>query len=71
MTPEEHNSQENSQEQASDETTSTVTPSEPEPAFGWTSYAERVNGRFAMIGFAALLVIELLTHQSFFEWLGL
>ena len=21
------------------------------PAFGWSAYAERINGRFAMIGF--------------------
>jgi hypothetical protein len=42
---------------------------EPEPAFGWTSYAELINGRFAMIGFVALIVLEAITHQSFFEWL--
>lgn len=40
------------------------------PSFGWTHYAERLNGRFAMIGFAALLVLELLTGQDFFTWLG-
>lgn len=44
---------------------------QPEPAFGWTFYAETINGRFAMIGFVALVAIELLTHQSFFAWLGL
>ncbi|WAL60143.1 chlorophyll a/b-binding protein [Thermocoleostomius sinensis] len=42
----------------------------PEPAFGWTDYAERINGRFAMIGFVALLILELLTHQDFFTWIG-
>lgn len=51
------------------------TPSEsynrPEPAFGWTAYAEQINGRFAMIGFVALLILELFTHQDFFTWLGL
>ncbi|WP_416676897.1 chlorophyll a/b-binding protein [Egbenema bharatensis] len=41
------------------------------PAFGWTPYAEIINGRFAMIGFAALLILELFTHQDFFTWLGL
>jgi len=41
------------------------------PVFGWTPYAERINGRFAMIGFVALLLIELLTRQDFFTWLGL
>ncbi len=44
---------------------------QPQPAFGWTSYAELINGRFAMIGFFALLILELFTHQDFFTWLGL
>jgi len=44
---------------------------EPAPAFGWTRYAERINGRFAMVGFVALLVLELVTGQTFFSWLGL
>lgn len=61
----------NSQETAQDNTVINTTPPEIEPAFGWNPYAELVNGRFAMIGFAALLIIELLTHQSFFQWLGL
>lgn len=42
-----------------------------EPAFGWTTYAEIINGRFAMIGFVALLILELFTGQDFFTWLGL
>jgi hypothetical protein len=46
-------------------------PPQPEPAFGWTSYAEIINGRFAMIGFVALLILELFTRQDFFTWLGL
>ena len=41
------------------------------PAFGWSAYAERVNGRFAMVGFAAVLLIEALSHQSFLCWAGL
>ncbi|MDR9402764.1 MAG: chlorophyll a/b-binding protein [Halothece sp. Uz-M2-17] len=41
------------------------------PAFGWTPYAERMNGRFAMIGFIALLLVELMTNQGFLVWLGL
>ncbi|MGG6241681.1 chlorophyll a/b-binding protein [Nodosilinea sp. AN01ver1] len=44
---------------------------EPAPAFGWTRYAERINGRFAMVGFVALLLLELVTGQTFFSWLGL
>ncbi|MGB3296637.1 MAG: chlorophyll a/b-binding protein [Phormidesmis sp.] len=43
----------------------------PEPSFGWTQYAEKTNGRFAMIGFLALLITELLTQQDFITWLGL
>ena len=44
---------------------------QPEPAFGWTSYAEQINGRFAMLGIVLLLILELFTHQDFFSWLGL
>lgn len=54
------------------------TPSDPsstnaftEPSFGWNDYAERINGRFAMVGFVLLLVLELVTGQDFFSWLGL
>jgi hypothetical protein len=42
-----------------------------EPGFGWTNYAELINGRFAMIGFIALLVLEFVTHQDFYTWIGL
>jgi hypothetical protein len=41
------------------------------PAFGWSGYAERVNGRFAMLGFAAVLLIEALSHDTFLHWAGL
>jgi hypothetical protein len=41
------------------------------PAFGWSPYAELINGRFAMIGFVALLVLEFFTGQDFFTWMGL
>ena len=44
---------------------------QPEPAFGWTPYAEQLNGRFAMIGFAGLLLLEFLTGQGLLSWLGL
>ncbi len=44
---------------------------EPDPALGWNTYAERINGRFAMIGFVALLILEFFTHQDFFTWVGL
>jgi hypothetical protein len=41
------------------------------PAFGWSAYAERVNGRFAMVGFAAVLLIEAITGDTFLHWAGL
>ena len=41
------------------------------PAFGWSGYAERVNGRFAMVGFVAVLVIELMGGDTFLHWAGL
>ena len=41
------------------------------PAFGWSAYAERVNGRFAMVGFLAVLLIEALSHDTFLHWAGL
>ncbi len=41
------------------------------PSFGWSSYAERINGRFAMIGFTALLLIETGTRDTFLHWAGL
>ncbi len=40
------------------------------PSFGWSGYAERVNGRFAMIGFLAILLIELISHSGFLHWAG-
>jgi hypothetical protein len=41
------------------------------PAFGWSAYAERVNGRFAMVGFVAVLLIEALSRDTFLHWAGL
>ena len=40
------------------------------PSFGWSGYAERVNGRFAMVGFMAILLIEALSKTSFLHWAG-
>ena len=41
------------------------------PEFGWSGYAERINGRFAMIGLMAVLIIEVLSKVSFLEWAGI
>ena len=41
------------------------------PAFGWSAYAERINGRFAMIGFLAVLLTEALSGDTFLHWAGL
>jgi hypothetical protein len=41
------------------------------PEFGWSAYAERVNGRFAMVGFSAVVLIETLSRDSFLHWAGL
>ena len=41
------------------------------PAFGWSDYAERINGRFAMIGFTAILLIEAFSQSSFLKWAGI
>ena len=46
-------------------------PTAPEPSMGWTAYAEQINGRFAMLGFLLLLLLEFFTHQDVFTWLGL
>ncbi len=42
-----------------------------EPSLGWNLYAEQVNGRFAMVGFVLLLLLELVTGQDLLTWLGL
>ena len=39
--------------------------------FGWSSYSEITNGRFAMIGFLAIIIIELFSQQSFLQWAGI
>ena len=39
--------------------------------FGWNRYSEITNGRFAMIGFLSILIIEILSKKSFFSWTGI
>ena len=44
---------------------------ENEYKFGWSSYSEITNGRFAMIGFLAIILIELFSQQPFLKWAGI
>ncbi len=44
---------------------------EEEYQFGWSSYSEITNGRFAMIGFLAIILIEFFSQQSFLKWAGI
>ena len=39
--------------------------------FGWSNYSEITNGRFAMIGFLAIIIIELISQKSFLNWAGI
>ena len=39
--------------------------------FGWSDYSEITNGRFAMVGFLAIILIELFSHKSFLNWAGI
>ena len=39
--------------------------------FGWSGYSELTNGRFAMIGFLAIILIEFFSQQSFLKWAGI
>ncbi len=53
------------------ETPDTSATTQDVPNFGWSAYAERINGRFAMIGFTAILLIEAFSHSTFLEWAGI
>ena len=39
--------------------------------FGWSSYSEITNGRFAMLGFLAIILIELFSQKPFLNWAGI
>lgn len=49
----------------------TTIPKLEEPKFGFNEYAERLNGRAAMIGFMLMVIIEYVTGQGVLAWLGL
>jgi len=58
------NSEENKVNQKSIET-------EDKYKFGWSSYSEITNGRFAMLGIVAIILIELISQKSFLDWAGI
>ena len=39
--------------------------------FGWGQYSEITNGRFAMIGLTAIILIEVISKKSFLDWAGI
>jgi hypothetical protein len=49
----------------------TVQPKLVVTRFGFNRFAEKLNGRAAMIGFAALVIIEYFTGQNPLAWMGL
>ena len=63
-----NNINENAVENKLDEKSKNI---EDEYKFGWSSYSEITNGRFAMIGFLAIILIELFSQQSFLKWAGI
>lgn len=49
----------------------TQTPPTPEPKLGFTRFAELWNGRLAMIGFLAAILVEMATGQGILGQLGI
>ena len=41
------------------------------PRVGFTEYAEKLNGRLAMIGFVSALAIELISGQGVLHFFGI
>ncbi|MEH1811916.1 MAG: chlorophyll a/b-binding protein [Nostoc sp.] len=39
------------------------------PQIGFTKYAEKLNGRLAMIAFVSLIAVEVLTGNGLIGWL--
>ncbi|MCC5638447.1 high light inducible protein [Nostoc sp. CHAB 5844] len=42
---------------------------EETPRVGFTEYAEKLNGRLAMIGFVSIIAVEVITGHSLIGWL--
>jgi len=41
-----------------------------EGRFGFTEYAEMINGRLAMVGFTLLIIIEIVSGKAFLQIIG-
>lgn len=54
-----------------DMTQPTQLPRNSNPKLGFNDYVERLNGRAAMVGFIAALVLEAVTGKGVLSWLGL
>ncbi len=48
-----------------------VTPQLSQSKFGFNDYAERLNGRAAMVGFVLAIAIEYFSGKGVLAWLGL
>jgi hypothetical protein len=49
----------------------TQVPQATDPKMGFNTYAERLNGRAAMVGFILAVAIEFVTGQGLLAWLGI
>ena len=49
----------------------TQVPQATDPKMGFNTYAERLNGRAAMVGFIIAVAIEFVTGQGLLAWLGI
>ncbi|MEO1590207.1 MAG: hypothetical protein AAFU71_02830 [Cyanobacteria bacterium J06632_22] len=49
----------------------TTAPNRERPKRGFNEYAERLNGRMAMLGFVVLIAIEYFTGRSLLSLIGL
>ena len=51
--------------------TPTVKPDFKESKYGFHLYAEQLNGRAAMVGFAVIVLVEYFTGRGLLSWIGL
>jgi len=66
-----NNQSENIDSELQDNSSDSLPIEKDEYSFGWNNYSETTNGRFAMIGILAILIIELFSKESFLSWCGL